>query len=154
MVRLVSMTESEFEAYLDQNIPEYAAENVRAGYWSEEGALERSRKVYLNLLPQGIKTENSYLFRIQDEESGDKVGFPWMKHESPRPHGFIYDIRLDEAQRGKGYGKQAMQALEVVAKGLGIKTIGLHVFAHNTVAMNLYKKMGYEITSQNMVKQL
>ena len=154
MVRLVPMTEEEFEAYLDKTVPEYAAENVRAGYWPEEGARERSRKIYFNLLPDGVKTENNYLFRIQVEESGEKVGVLWMKHEAPRPHGFIFDIRLDETERGKGYGKQAMLALEEVAREMELKTIGLHVFAHNTAAMNLYKRLGYQISSQNMVKRL
>ena len=37
---------------------------------------------------------------------------------APRPQGFIFDIMVDEGQRGKGYGKQALLALEVVA-GLG-----------------------------------
>jgi ribosomal protein S18 acetylase RimI-like enzyme len=154
MVLLVPMTETELEAHLEKTIPEYAAENVAAGYWSEEEALERSRKAFANLLPQGVKTENNYLFRIQMEESGEKIGMIWMKHEAPRPHGFIYDISLDEAQRGKGYGKQTMLALEEVARELGLKTIGLHVFANNAVAMKLYKGMGYEVTSQNMTKKL
>jgi ribosomal protein S18 acetylase RimI-like enzyme len=154
MIRLVPMTETELEMHLEKTIPEYAAENVAAGYWSEEEALERSRKAFANLLPQGVKTENNYLFRIQLEESGDKIGMIWMKHETPRPHGFIYDIALDEEQRGKGYGKQTMLALEEVARELGLKTIGLHVFANNMAAMKLYKGMGYEVTSQNMTKKL
>ena len=154
MVRLVPMTDTEFEAFCDKSIPEYAAENVAAGYWSEEEALERSRNAFNNLLPEGVKTENNYLFRIQLEESGEKIGMIWMKHEKPRPHGFIYNIVLDEEQRGKGYGKQTMLALEEVAKEIGLKTIGLHVFAHNTAAMRLYKGLGYEVTSQNMTKKL
>ena len=154
MVRLVPMTESEFDAYLEKAVPEYAADKAGAGDWSEEEALERSRQSYQELLPNGVKTENHYLFRIQLEESGEKIGMVWMKHETPRPHGFIYDIALDEAQRGKGYGKQTMLALEEVAKGLGLKTIGLHVFAKNMAAMKLYKGLGYEVTSQNMTKKL
>ena len=154
MVRLVPMTETELEAHLEKSIPEYAAENVAAGYWSEEDALERSRKAFNNLLPQGVKTENNYLFHIQLEENGEKIGMIWMKHETPRPHGFIYDFALDEAQRGKGYGKQTMLALEELAKELGLKTIGLHVFANNTAAMKLYRGLGYEVTSQNMTKKL
>jgi len=154
MVRLVPMTIKEFEAYLEKAIPEYAADKAGAGDWSEEEALERSRKSYLELLPQGVKTENNYLFRIQLEESGEKIGMIWMKHETPRPHGFIYDIALDEDQRGKGYGKQTMLALEEVARELGLMTIGLHVFANNTAAMRLYKGLGYEVTSQNMTKKL
>jgi ribosomal protein S18 acetylase RimI-like enzyme len=154
MVRLVPMTESEFEAYLEKTIPEYAADKVRAGDWPEEEALERSRKSYQDPLPEGVKTEHNYLFRIQIEETGEKIGILWMKHEAPRPHGFIFDISLDEARRGKGYGKQAMLAIEAVAKSLGIETIGLHVFTHNPAAMQLYIGLGYEVTSQNMVKKL
>jgi RimJ/RimL family protein N-acetyltransferase len=154
MVRLVPMNAEELQAYLEKSIPEYAADNVKAGYWSEEGALERSRKAYETLLPEGIKTKDNYLFRIQIEETGENIGMIWMKHEVPRPHGFIFQIFLDESQRGKGYGKQAMLAIEEVAKGLAIETIGLHVFARNSAALRLYTGLGYEVSSQNMVKRL
>ena len=154
MIHLVPMTESELKTFLEKIIPEYAADKTLAGDWSEEEALELSRKSYQKLLPQGVKTEHHYLFRIQIEETGEKIGILWMKHEAPRPHGFIFDIMLDEAKRGQGYGKQAMLAIEAVAKDLGIETIGLHVFAHNPAAMQLYKGLGYEVTSQNMVKRL
>jgi ribosomal protein S18 acetylase RimI-like enzyme len=148
------MTKDEFEAYLEKAIPGYADENVRAGYWSRDEALERSRKLYERLLPQGLETENNYLFRIQLEESGAKIGMMWMKHEAPRTHGFIFDITLDEAQRGKGYGKQAMLSLEAFAREMGLETIGLHVFTNNQAAMRLYKGLGFEVTSQNMTKKL
>ena len=154
MVRLVPMTESEFKTYLKSAIAEYAADKAGAGDWSEDEALERSQKSYLELLPQGVKTENNYLFRIQLEESGEKIGMVWMEHELPRPHGFIFDIVLDEDQRGKGYGKQTMLALEKFAREMGLKTLALHVFAYNTAAMRLYKGLGYELTSQNMTKKL
>jgi ribosomal protein S18 acetylase RimI-like enzyme len=154
MVRLVPMTESDFETYLDKAIQEYAADKAKAGDWSEEEALERSRESYQHLLPQGVKTENNYLFRVQAEESSEKVGTVWIRHETPRPHGFILDIVIDEVQRGKGYGKQAMLALEEFAKELGIETLALHVFTRNVAAMKLYNGLGYEVTSQNMVKRL
>jgi ribosomal protein S18 acetylase RimI-like enzyme len=148
------MSEDEFRAYLEKTIPEYAADNVRAGYWSEEEALERSRKAYEQLLPQGVQTEHNYLFHIQVGETREKIGMLWMKHEAPRPYGFLFEISLEEAQRGKGYGKQAMLALEEVARSLGIETVGLHVFTHNSAAMRLYQGLGYQVTSQNMVKRL
>jgi ribosomal protein S18 acetylase RimI-like enzyme len=154
MLRLVPMTESELEVFLEKAVPEYAADRVRAGHWSEEEALERSRQSYAELLPQGVKTKNNYLFRIQLDESGEKIGMIWMKHEALRPQGFIYEIVLDEAQRGKGYGKQAMLALEKIAKEMGLESIGLHVFTHNTVAVRLYENLGYEVTNQNMTKKL
>jgi ribosomal protein S18 acetylase RimI-like enzyme len=154
MVRLVPMTEDELKVHLEKSIPEYAADNVAAGYWSEDEALERSRKAFQELLPQGVKTKNNYLFRIQVEESGEKIGVLWMKHEIPRPQGFIYDFVVDEQQRGKGYGRQAMLALEAVVKELGIESLALHVFTKNKVAKGLYESLGYEVTSQNMAKRL
>ena len=154
MVRLVPMTKSEFEIYLEKAIPEYAIDKAVAGDWSEDEALERSRQSYAALLPQGVNTENNYLYRVQLEESGEKIGVIWMKHEAPRRQGFIFDIVLDEAQRGKGYGKQTMLALEEIAKGMGMDALALHVFAYNTPAMKLYEKLGYEVTSQNMTKKL
>lgn len=138
MVRLLPMTESEFEIYLEKAIPEYAADKARAGDWSEDEALECSRQSYAALLPQGVNTENNYLYRVQVEESGEKIGVIWMKHEALRRQGFIFDIVLDEAQRGKGYEKQTMLALEGVAQGMGLDALALHVFSYNTPAMKLY----------------
>lgn len=154
MVRLVPMNEDELEVYLKKAIPEYAADKTGAGDWSEDEALERSCKSYNELLPQGVKTENNYLFRIQILETGEKIGILWMKHELPRPYGFIYDFAIDESKRGKGYGRQAMLALDDIAKELGIESLALHVFAKNAVAKGLYKSLGYEVTSQNMTKRL
>ncbi len=55
MSKLIPMTQAEFEAFLERTIPEYAADHVRAGNWTEEESLERSRKEFEDLLPQGLK---------------------------------------------------------------------------------------------------
>ncbi|NJC98170.1 MAG: GNAT family N-acetyltransferase [Anaerolineales bacterium] len=156
MIRLAPMLESEFEAYLEKTIPGYAADNVEAGYWSGEDALERSRKAFERLLPEGVNTKNQYLFHVEDVETNQRVGIIWLnaQTESPRPTGFIYDIEMDVSFRGKGYGKQAMLAIEEKARELGLKSIGLHVFAHNAVAKGLYEKIGYQVKSLNMTKDL
>jgi ribosomal protein S18 acetylase RimI-like enzyme len=156
MVRLVPMPENDFLLFLEKAIPSYAAENVKAGYWSENDALERSRKEFGELLPEGIKSKGQYLFRVEDAETNEKVGIIWLnaRTEIPRPAGFIYDIEMDGAFRGKGYGKQTMLAIEVKARELGLKSIALHVFSHNVVAKSLYEKIGYEVKSMNMTKSL
>jgi ribosomal protein S18 acetylase RimI-like enzyme len=148
------MTQPEFDAFLAQAIPEYAADNVRAGYWAEAEALEKSHKEFEMLLPQGLQSENHFLFTVYDGEQA--VGLIWMRANMDRPtkSGFIFDIRIDEKFRGKGYGKQAMLLIEEKARELGLKSIGLHVFAYNKVAKNLYESIGYEVSSLNMIKQL
>ena len=46
------------------------------------------------------------------------------------------------------------RALLEKARELDLKSIGLHVFAYNKVAKNLYESMGYEVSSLNMIKKL
>ena len=148
------MTQPEFDAFLALAVPEYAADNVRAGYWDEAEALERSHKEFESLLPQGLQSENHFLYTVYDGDSA--VGLIWMRANMDRPtkSGFIFDIRIDEKFRGKGYGKQAMLLIEEKARELGLKSIGLHVFAVNTVERNLYESIGYEVGSLNMTKKL
>ena len=154
MTKLTPMTQSEYEAFLERLIPDYAADNVRAGYWSEDEALEKSRQQTMSLLSDGLQTKDHYLFTLYD---GDKaVGMIWLRAEldSPVKSGFIFDVEIKEEFRGKGYGKQAMLLTEEKARELGIKRMGLHVFAYNDVAKNLYERIGYKVSSMNMLKDL
>lgn len=80
----------------------------------------------------------------------------WFSQKSPTnlEEGFIYDFIIYEQYQGRGYGKAAMKKAEIVAKGMGINKIGLHVFGHNKIARGLYEKMGYEITNITMAKSI
>ena len=154
MSKLVPMTQSEFEAFVEHIIPAYAADKVRAGHWDEEEALEKSRKQTESLLPQGLQTKDHYLYTLYD---GDKsIGMIWLRVELDRPvkSGFIFEVEVKEEFRGKGYGKQAMLLIEEKARELGVKRMGLHVFGYNNVAKNLYERIGYKVSSTNMLKDL
>jgi ribosomal protein S18 acetylase RimI-like enzyme len=154
MSKLIPMTQIEYEVFLERTIPEYAADKVRAGHWAESEALERSRKEFEGELPQGLQTKNNYLYTLHDGK--DAVGLIWMRANVDRPtnDGFISELYVEEKFRGKGYGKQIMLLIEEKARELGLKAIGLHVFGSNKIAQNLYKAVGYEITSVNMSKAL
>jgi len=154
MSELIPMTQSEYDAFLEQAVSEYAADNVRAGYWDESEAIEKSRKEFERLLPQGLHSENHFLYTVYEGEN--IVGLIWMRANTdrPTPSGFIFGLRIEEKFRGKGFGKQAMLLIEEKAHELGLKSIGLHVFGENTVARNLYESLGYEISSLNMSKKL
>lgn len=154
MSQLVPMTQSEYDEYLKHIIPDYAADNVRAGYWHESEALEKSRQQIEGLLPQGLQSKDHYIYSLFDGDQ--KVGMIWLKANVDRPgkDGFIFDVIVDDQFRGKGYGKQIMALIEEKARELGLKSIGLHVFGYNTVAKHLYDSVGYEVTSYNMIKKL
>ncbi len=154
-MRLVPMTEAEYDRYLEKAVREYADDKVKAGTWNPENALELSARDFKHLLPDGVHSQGQHLFMLEDEAAGKKVGMIWVAEVNwGKPLAFIYDIVVDEGQRGKGYGKQAMLALEDVVRGLGLDEIGLHVFGHNTIARDLYLKVGYEVTDLHMVKKL
>ena len=156
MVRLVGMSDAEYQAYLALAVRDYADEKVAAGNWQPEEARERSAQEFQRLLPDGAATRDNYLFNIEDQTLATKVGVIWLARIlfGAQPVAFIYDFRIDEAYRRKGYGEQAMRAAEEQAKALGFDTIALHVFGHNQAARALYEKLGYEITNINMAKKL
>lgn len=153
MSKLIPMTQPEYETFLERTIPEYAAEHVRAGNWTESESLEKSRKEFEDLLPQGLKTEDNYLYTLVDGE--EPVGMIWVKvKRQPSISGFIYDVYVNEGYRGKGYGKSLMLLLEEKAREMGLRSLELHVFGSNHVARKLYETIGYETTNVSMSKKL
>ena len=156
MIDLSPLSEAEFAEYTQRDISRYAEENVKAGYWHEDEALEKSREVHQKLLPDGMKTKNHMFFKIEEGMKRRSIGTIWLftDFEAAQPTGFIYDIFIEEPYRHKGYGKQAMLALEEKARELGLGRLALHVFAHNGPARALYERLGYQTKSINMSKEL
>lgn len=152
MLKLVPMQQEDFESYLERDILEYAEEHVRNGNWKKEEAIERSQKEHQQLLPDGLQSKNQYLFSIIDDTSDQKLGMLWVNITNHQA--FIYYFRIDEEQRGKGYGKQALLALDEKLRSMNVESVGLHVFGDNIAAQELYKKMGFQITGMHMNKIL
>lgn len=156
MVQFIKMTEAAYAAYLPEAIKEYAEEKVKAGTWAEVEALDRSAAEYRQLLPDGIQTKQHCLFSIVDDPEQPPIGMIWFQI-SESTHGrtaFIFDFNIEEGHQGKGYGRQAMEVLEQVARRMNIKKIKLHVFAHNTRAIHLYETTGFVTTDLHMTKTL
>jgi len=147
------MTQPEYETFLEHAIPEYAADHVRTGHWAEAESLEKSRKEFEELLPQGLNTENNYLYTLVD--GNEAIGLIWMKvNTQPSKSGFVYDVFVEERFRGKGYGKSLMLLIEEKAREMELKSLSLHVFGSNHVARKLYENIGYETTNVMMSKTL
>lgn len=151
MITLEPIEQEDFERFLESEIRGYAEDHVRNGNWLAEGAVERSRKEFETLLPDGIHSKDQYLYSIVDD-SDNKIGVLWVQVKDQKA--FIYDFVIDEAFRGKGYGKQALIAMDEKLKSMNVKSVGLHVFGDNITAQELYKKMGFQITGIHMKKEL
>ncbi len=150
------MTDDEYSRWVTTSIAGYAESFVQNATMTAAEAAERSERDFAELLPDGRDTPEQHLWTVTDASTGDVVGSLWI---NVRDRGigraaFVYDIEMDEGQRGKGYGRATMLAGEVAAKDLGATTMGLNVFGFNTTAINLYTSLGYEVTSQNMMKPL
>jgi len=154
MIELQVMAESDFQEYLTRAVETYAAEKVKAGNWREDEALDRSRKEFNDLLPEGVYTADHFLYNIVNE-TGEKVGFLWFALAPRRPEWyFIYDFEIFEVFRRRGYAFQALAKLEELARTRSIETIELHVFGHNTAARELYKKAGFIEANVMMTKEI
>lgn len=156
MTTLLTTRPERFAAYLEAAIAGYAQDNVSAGRWPEVGALERSRDDFASLLLQGLATPEPFLYEILAGDGGPTVGSLWAHIE--RKHGavsaYVYDFEIAPAFRRQGHAERALQALEALAAAAGAGGIGLNVFAGNTGAQALYRKLGYVTTNFNMSKAL
>lgn len=154
-MQLAQMNDQEFERFLDRGIKDFALDKVEAGTWAAEEAEQLSRESYRRFLPEGLQTKGAYIYNLMHEVDGN-VGYIWFNvtEHLRGKEAFLLDIVVEEEHRGKGYGKEAMAALEQAAAGLGVNRIGLHVFGHNVRASELYRKMGYAVTDMTMYKEL
>lgn len=139
---LRKMSSIEFENYIDNAVKSYAKEKIESGNWTEDD----------KLLPNVVNSNNNYLFSILNEI--DKViGMIWLNVKENNL-GFIYDLSIYKEYQCKGYGLKAMEEIENIARSLKLEKIELHVFGHNTKAINLYKKLNYRKTNIIMSKKL
>jgi ribosomal protein S18 acetylase RimI-like enzyme len=153
MSTLRPITAAEFDAWLQDAIPAFAADKVASGEWREDTALEQSRKAHSDLLPDGIDTKDNYLYAILGEE-GQQVGFLWF---AVRPRGrgsiaYVYSVDVWPRHRRQGHAHRAFIELESEVARLGLDGIALHVFGHNKIGRALYAKLGYEPTNINLYK--
>ena len=71
------MLQPEYDAWVAETIPAYAADKVASGQWPQSTALEQSKKENGELLPQGLATPDNHFFSIVDA-AGAPVGMLWF----------------------------------------------------------------------------
>lgn len=156
MVSLLPMPQEAFPAFAEDVVAGYAQDNIIAGRWQDDRSLEHARSEFALLLPQGRLTPDHYFYEIRVDALDVPVGSLWFAVVASRPDrtGYIYNIRVKPAFRGKGYAKAALEQIEDIAAGMGLGRISLHVFGFNLGAQALYRSLGYGITGMNMLKPL
>jgi GNAT superfamily N-acetyltransferase len=152
-VELRPMSEDEYVVWRAQVPLDYAQDMVDAGM-DPDAAREKAERDFPALLPDGLTTEGQDLYTVAND--GEKVGILWVCERDVEGGRvlFIYDVRLDESQRGKGYGRAAMELAEAEAKRRGLARVALNVFGGNEVARNLYRSLGYDEIAIWMTKSV
>ncbi len=156
MTALIPMRDEAFDIFLVESAAGYADDNIRSGRWLPEGAHERALSELKHSLPQGVDTADNYLFEILAEPGGATVGYIWCAihdHYGQRS-AFVYDLEVKPEFRRRGYASDALEAIQAHVTGLGVGSIGLHVFSFNEGAIALYEKLGFQVTGMNMQKTL
>jgi ribosomal protein S18 acetylase RimI-like enzyme len=154
MVTLQKMTEDEFSHYILHLTEGYAQDMSQNMDMPLEAARERSKKQISELLTEGVNTPDHLIYTVCLDGSLEDVGVLWVYTDKAKKEGFIYDIEIKEAYRGKGFGRAALLALEDQLIPLGIEKLGLHVFGDNHAAIHLYESVGYTATNIQMRKRL
>lgn len=156
MTVLVPMSAAFYQDFAEQLAKDYAEENVTAGLWQAETALERARSSTQSALPQGVDTPDQFLFEIKAEEHGETAGYLWFS--SVERYGvrsaFVYELTVHPQFRRQGHAAAAFRLMEERLREQGCVAIELNVFASNPGAQALYASLGYVTTKMNMRKPL
>jgi ribosomal protein S18 acetylase RimI-like enzyme len=154
VIALRAMRDSEYSAYLDYFIPDYAVE-IAANYrLSQEAALAQARREIDVDLPNGVNTAGEVLKCFVDASHGPEqlVGYIWYRPDATLRSVFIADFHILAAHQGQGLGKQAMRLLEGDLKAQGFTQIKLRVAGDNARARHVYEASGFQVTGVNMSK--
>ncbi len=79
------------------------------------------------------------------EKDKKQVGFIWVQLKPQEKSSFGYDIYLEPEFRSRGIGRHVMGLCGQKLKKLGIDSVEICVFEHNTVARKLYESLGFMI---------
>ena len=152
-VSLRPMLGPEIPEFLAASQADYIADRVASG---EDPAVAKriAEEQLAALFPDGQPTPGQHLYRV--EEDGEQVGSLWIGQVSAEQPAtwWVWDIAIDEGDRGRGLGKATMLLAEREARSQSAAELGLNVFGRNTVARHLYEKLGYTTVAVRMSKKL
>ena len=150
---LVPLSDEEYADFAERQVVEYARQNVNAGEWTPEEALQRAREAEADLLADTIRAQGHELFKAVDE-AGARAGWLWIAPApgflglDPARGRWLSQITVEEALRGRGYGRALLEAMHAYLAAKGVQEVWLRVFNWNEAARRLYAGAGYEVVRQ------
>jgi len=151
-VQLRPIRDDEFEAWLPRMRDDYARDMAEHGGLALDTATKTSAEQVEALFPGGRPSADQLVLVI--EADGEPVGILWLaeRRDVLVPCLYVYEVYVDEAHRGHGYGRAAMVFAEEEARRRGLDRVSLNVFGGNAVARGLYRSLGYAENAVAMSK--
>lgn len=144
------ISDSELPAFIETSKSEYAEQKHSMGGVPIEQARARAAQETEQLFPGG-RLAPGHAILVGVDEAGEVIGRLWMApHPGSDGVAFIYDIQVEPAFRGNGHGRELMNVAKSWSIENGYRTVKLHVFGRNDVAINLYRSLGYVTTDLMM----
>src|ERR1700729_3535915 len=116
------MTRAEWDAWMPRQLAGYALLIANSGEMSQADAWAKATADIARSFHAGYATP------------GQLVGWLWLAVPGPdrdRLMAWVYNIEVDPAFRGRGYGRAAMILAEGEARSRGMTSLGLNVHGHN-----------------------
>ncbi len=155
MIRLVPMTKTEFDTFIEISMRDQAQGQVQAGNWHAEEANEIVKKQRTRFLPDDLATPNHFFFTIEGKDSG-KVGGLWytVVEQGGKCQFLVVDIQVYDEYRRRGYGTQAFKKKKKQAREMRLTAISRYVFKQKHSARAMYQKLGYVGPDEKMSEEL
>ena len=144
-VLLSRMSSEEYEAFYQMSFENHVNELIVEEHMSPEEARRETAGELLEMLPDGLHTENNYLMTIRKADEHIPVGYIWTLHEDSNGirQSFLCDLVIYEEFRRKGLAQESLWLMERSAVESGCEESVLFVKNSNTEAIALYEKCGY-----------
>jgi ribosomal protein S18 acetylase RimI-like enzyme len=146
-VTLVALAGRDREAFVREEVANYAEQQVRDAGWPRPEALDRARAELLPALERELDEAAGRGHALWSAVGSDGVTVGWLWVQ-PSRHGsrsaFLYQITVAAPFRGRGHGRAMLAALEEGLVRDGIDELLLHVNVGNLPARRLYAAAGYE----------
>ena len=122
------MTRAEWDEWMPRQMAGYAEHIIASGQMSEADAWAKAKADTARGFYSGYTTPGQQVFRLM---AGDEAaGWLWLAVPGPDPDrlmGWVYNIEVDPAFRGRGFGRAAMLLAEKEARSRGMTSLGLNV---------------------------
>src|SRR5215207_1836663 len=114
---------------------------------------------YIGLIERVAKQEGRIIVAKGDRRVVGMLGLIVQEdqvfvREDVRRHGYVCDLVVDEAWRGKGIGRLLMAEAERHTREKGLKRLVIGVMAGNDGAERLYGELGFSVYAKAMMKPL